>query len=93
MLRLPTLAAFIPTPTTARDPKIAPSVPRTIFENNLVRYNSIFRIGSNYVILFHKKNIYLTPASDPNISLIVVAYPCFSLISFDAMASGNSAAC
>ena len=36
MLRLPTLPAFIPTPTTARDPKIAPSVPRTIFENNLM---------------------------------------------------------
>ena len=93
MLRLPTLAAFIPTPTTARDPKIAPSVPRTIFENNLMRYNSTCRIGTNYIILFQTKNIHLTPASDPNISLIVVAYPCFSLISFDAMASGNSAAC
>ena len=80
MLRLPTLAAFIPTPTTARDPKIAPSVPRTIFENNLMSYNSTCRIGTNYIILFHKKNIYLTPASDPKASLIVSAYPypCFS---------------
>ena len=47
MLRLPTLAAFIPTPTTARDPKIAPSVPRTIFENNLMRYNVTSKIGTN----------------------------------------------
>ena len=47
MLRLATLAALIPIPITARDPKIEPIVPRTIFENNLMRYNVTARIERN----------------------------------------------
>ena len=51
MLRLPTLAAFIATPTTARVPITAPSVPRIIFENDSRRYNLTCRIGTHYIIL------------------------------------------
>ena len=78
VLRLPTLAAFIATPTTASVPITAPSVPRTTFQNDSLRYNLTCRIDTNYIILWNKNNFYLTPASDPKTSCIVDANPCFS---------------
>ena len=87
-LRFATLIAFIATPTAARVPITAPITPRSCFENSSMRYNSTCKIDTNYIILWNKNNIYLTPPSGPNIS--VNPYPCFSVISFAAIAFGNS---